>query len=98
MIKKRKLFPVNILTIFAPKISSFNRQSIQSTLQELFLTCQKILLFNQFIKINSGNKRIYLGLLNSSFTKGFIITKNNIIGFLLCDSKDKFTIKHETTK
>ena len=40
---------------------------------------------------------MYLGVLNGSFTKAFTV-KENILRFLLFDSKSTFTIKHEMTK
>ena len=52
----------------------------------------------QLIKINLDNKCIYLGLLNSSFTKESVVKKDNVFGFLLFDNKYEFVIKQETVK
>ena len=93
-----------MLKIFAPKnlqfqpthYTEYNTGSVVNlpkNINEYYCSINK-----QFIKIDSGNLHIYLGLLNSFFTKEFTVKKFNILAFLLFDSKDKFTIKHETTK
>ena len=103
-IKKPEPFAGNLLKIFVRKNLKFQLAECTEYDTGIDVTLPKNInryycsIDKQFIKINSGKKCIYLGLFNSFFTKEFTVKSNNILGFLLFDSKDKFTIKHETKK
>ena len=82
-IKKLEVFAGNILKIFVPKnlkiqlaeYTEYDTGIVVNLPKNVNVNRYYCSIDKQFIKINSGNKRIYLGLLNSSFTKEFIVKK-----------------------
>ena len=74
-IKRQELFAGNILKMFAPKNLKFQPAeytkydtgivvNLPKNVKRCYCSINK-----QFIKVSSGNKCIYLGLLNNYFTK-----------------------------
>ena len=75
VIKKPELFEGNTLKIFAPKNLKFQPAEYTEYDRGIVVNLPKNVksINKQLIKINAGNKRIYLELLSSSFTKEFTV-------------------------
>lgn len=74
-IKRQELFAGNILKMFAPKNLKFQPAEYTKYDTGIVVNLPKNVksINKKLIKINSGNKRIYLELLSSSFTKEFTV-------------------------
>ena len=52
----------------------------------------------EFKKLEPGKTRIYLGLLNRPFTDTLTVEKQDTIGFIFFDLKNKIKVKHAAEK
>ena len=78
-IEKPEHFAANILKTFVPKNFKFQLTEYTESHTGIVVNLPRNIkryycsIAKQFIKINSNNKCVYLGLLNSSFTKAFTV-------------------------